>query len=92
MGYNEAKTHYDKVVIDGRTFYLDHYILEEDITEFNHIRATISEALLEKTHLVQGSLWPLIKKVAETPRTKIHFNVDEKWVRVFEDDKRALLS
>jgi len=36
-------------------------------------------------------LWPLIKKVAETPRIKIHFNVDEKWMRVFECDKQELL-
>ena len=29
---NESKTHFEKAVVDNRTFYLDHYIMEEDVT------------------------------------------------------------
>jgi|APCry1669189000_1035189.scaffolds.fasta_scaffold696400_1 hypothetical protein len=29
---NESKTHFEKAVVDKRTFYLDHYIMEEDVT------------------------------------------------------------
>lgn len=82
---NEQKTHYEKVVVDGRTFFLDHYMLEEDITEYNHIRAKISDALLEsKGQIIKESLWPYLLKVTQMSKTRIHFNADEKWVRVFE--------
>jgi hypothetical protein len=38
---NESKTLFEKLVGDNRTYYLDHYVLEEDVTEFNDIRNII---------------------------------------------------
>lgn len=60
-------------------------MLDEDITEFNQLRTKISDSLLEgKGHLMKELLWPYLKKVAEKNKIPIHFNADEKWVRVFE--------
>ena len=59
---NESKTHYEKVLIDDRSFYLDHYILEEDVTELNAIRASVAKALLETKGINRSEdIWPLLK-------------------------------
>ena len=45
---NEAKTHFEKIVVDKRTFYLDHYVMEEDVNMLNSVRDEVRKALLSR--------------------------------------------
>jgi hypothetical protein len=88
---NESKTHFERAVVDKRTFYLDHYVMDEDVNDLNLMREEVKKALLSRGGLEHCQLWTHLRKVIGRNCTRIHFNIDEKWVRVLEEDKKVFL-
>ena len=64
---NEAKTHFERAVVDKRTFFFDHYVMEEDVSDFNAVREEVKRALLARGGLEQHcQLWERLKVVMGT--------------------------